>query len=134
MEHEEANQELALKASLIERHLQEIAEKIEYISLQLSELEEFNKSMKFMEDANGKEMFASLGKGIYVKSSCQEKDFFVNIGAGVVVKKTPAETAKIIESQIKSFHEAKASLMAQLEIYKGLMNQTLASLGKAEKK
>lgn len=127
---EENNQQMAFKASLIERHIQELSEKIEYISQQLSDLEEFNRNMKFIKDSKGKEIFAPLGRGIYVKSSSQDNDLFVNVGSGIVVKKTPEETSKIIETQIKSFYEAKTSLMGQLEIYKNLMNQTIAQMEK----
>jgi prefoldin alpha subunit len=127
-EHKESNQELTFKASLIERHIQDLSEKMEYVSQQLSELEEFSGNMKFIKNSKGKNLFAPLGRGIYVKSSSQDDDLFVNVGAGVIVKKTPEETSKIIENQIKSFHEAKTSLMEQLEIYKNLMNQTLVQL------
>ena len=122
------SQELMLKASLIERHLNEMGERMNYISQQLSELEDFNSDMKFMKDTKGKEVFSALGRGIYVKSPSKDNSLFVNVGSGVVVKKTPEETVKIIETQIKGFHEAKNSLMTQMEIYKSMMNQTIASL------
>ena len=131
-EHEES-QELTFKASLIERHMQDISEKIDYVTQQLSELEEFNQNMKFIKDSKGKEVFAPLGRGIYVKSSSQDNDLFVNVGSGVVLKKTSEETSKIIENQIKNFHEAKISLMTQLEVYRNLMNQTIAQIENVKK-
>ena len=131
-QHEES-QEIAFKASLIERHMQEISEKLDYVSQQLSELEEFHGNMKFIKDSKGKELFAPLGRGIYVKSSSQENNLFVNVGAGVIVKKTQEETSKIIENQIKSFHEAKTSLMGQLEIYQNLLSQALAQIERLKK-
>lgn len=135
--HEESeaspNQELMYKASFIEKHMQELGEKIDYLSHQLSEMEEFNKDLTFLKDAKTKEIFAPLGKGIYLKSSLEDKNLFVNVGAGVIVKKTPEETKKIIESQIKNFHDAKIQLMSQLEVYRSLFNQTLLSLEKPDK-
>jgi len=129
-EHSESqeSQELMMRASLIERHLQELNNRIGYISQQISELEEFKNNLKFLKDAKNKEMLASLGKGIYLKSSCQDDNFFVNVGAGVVVKKTPKETAEIITSQIKNLHEAKTSLLASLEVYQRLMGQAVSDL------
>jgi prefoldin alpha subunit len=124
----EESQELMMRASLIERHLQELNNRIGYISQQISELEEFKNNLKFLKDAKNKEMLASLGKGIYLKSSCQDDNFFVNVGAGVVVKKTPKETAEIITSQIKNLHEAKTSLLASLEVYQRLMGQAVSDL------
>lgn len=124
----EESQEVIMRASLIEKHLQELNDRIDYLSQQILELEEFKNNFKFLKEAKGKEMLASLGKGIYLKSSCQDDSFFVNAGAGVVVKKTPEETAEIITNQIKKLHEAKTSLLASLEVYQGLMNQTISDL------
>lgn len=131
--HNEQNQELMFKASLIERHMQELSEKIDYISQQLLELEEFNSNIKFIKDSKGKELFAPLGRGIYVKSSSQDSSLFVNVGSGIIVKKTPEETSAIITNQVKNFHEAKISLTGQLEIYKNLMRQILSQAEKTDK-
>jgi prefoldin alpha subunit len=124
----EESQELMMRASLIEKHLQELNDRIDYISQQITELEEFKNNLKFLKDAKNKEMLASLGKGIYLKSSCQDDNFFVNVGAGIVVKKTPEETAEIISSQIKNLHEAKTSLLGSFEVYQRLMGQALSDL------
>ncbi len=124
----EMNEEAMLKVSLIEKNLHELDEKIYYVLQQISELEEFKDNLKFLKEAKGKNMLSSVGKGVYLKSSCEDSNFFVNIGAGVVLKKTQAETEKIIESQIRNFHEAKASLMASFELYRGLMNKSLSEL------
>ena len=126
----EESQELMFKASLIERHLQDLAEKIDYVSQQLAELEEFDKNLKFLKNVKGKDVFSSVGKGVYSRSSCTDDSLFVNVGAGVIVKKTPEETSEIIKSQIKNFHEAKNTLMTQLEVYNGIMRQTINALSK----
>lgn len=132
MENQEPNEELMFRASLIERHLRELSEKFEYLSQQLLELEEFRNNLKFLKDAK-KEIFATLGRGVYVKSQSDSKDLFVNVGAGVIIKKTPEETAGIIEGQIKNFHEAKIEIMAQIEAYKSLMDQTVSVMHKEKK-
>lgn len=139
-EHEEHNhpesehsQELMMRASLIERHLQELNDKIDYVAQQISELEEFKNNLKFLKDAKGKEVLATLGKGIYLKSSCQDNSFFVNVGSGIVLKKTPEETAEIMTTQIKNLREAKTSILASLEVYQGLMNQAISDLNQKHK-
>lgn len=133
MENQEPNEELMFRASLIERHLQELSEKFEYLSQQLSELEEFKNNLKFLKDAEAKEIFATLGRGVYVKSKSDSKDLFVNVGAGVIVKKTPEETAEIIGKQIKNFHEAKAEIMTQIEAYKSILDQTISVMHQEKK-
>ena len=130
----QSGQEIMFKASFIEKHLQELSEKFEYISQQLSELEGFSNDLKSMKTLKDKEIFASLGRGIYAKAFCKEKDLFINAGSGVIVKKTPEEALGIINSQMKSFYEAKTNLAMQLEAYKRLMSETLAELEKAKRK
>jgi len=125
-ESQESREEIIMKASLIEKHLNELNERIEYVIQQILELEEFKSNLKFLKEAKGKEILATLGKGIYAKSLCQDENLFVNVGAGIVVKKTLKETEEIITSQIKNLHEAKTSLLASLEVYQGLMNQTIS--------
>lgn len=126
----ENNEELMMKASLLERHSQELAEKIEYLSQQILDFGEFLKNLDSISDSKEKKMFASLGKGVYVRSSLEEKNLFVNVGSGVVVKKTPKETKEIIESQIKQFHEAKSRLNAQMEVYNGMLSNLMSELSK----
>jgi len=132
-EQKESSQELMFKASMLERHLQELNQRIDYISQQLVEMEEFEKNLKFLKNSKGKGMFSSVGRGVYTKSDSTSNELFVNVGAGVVVKKTPEETAEIVKTQIKSFYEAKNSLMAQLEAYNGMMRETVSALDKAKK-
>jgi prefoldin alpha subunit len=132
MEHG-ANEELMMKASFLERHSQELAEKIDYLSQQLSELEEFRSNLDALSKSKENKMLASIGKGVYVKSSLEDKKLFVNVGSGVLVKKTPEETKEIIEAQIKQFHEAKSRLMAQMEIYNGMLARTMSEIEHSHK-
>ncbi len=129
-EESESSQELMFRASLAEKHLQELNEKIEYLSQQLSEMEQFSRDIAFIKDAEGKEILAPIGKGIYLKSLAEDSNFLVNVGAGIIVKKSPDEARAIIESQIKSFNEARSQLMAQLEVYKRFMSETMNALEK----
>jgi prefoldin alpha subunit len=124
----ENNEELALRASFLEKHLQEVAEKLEYLSNQISEFEDFRNNLDFLSKSEEKKMFSSLGKGVYLKSSLEDSQLFVNIGAGIVLRKTPEETKAIIESNIKQFHEVKAHLMAQIEVYNSMLSGTLSEI------
>jgi prefoldin alpha subunit len=123
-----ANQELMMKASIFERQAQEIGEKIEYLSQQISELEELNKNLGSLANSDKKEMFSSLARGIYMKSSLLDNNLFVNVGSGVIIKKSVMETKGIIESQLSNFHELKARLMGEMELYDNLLQKTIAEL------
>ena len=111
----EVNQELIMRASFLEKQAQETQGSLEFVERQISELEEFDSDIKSFSKSSGKEMLASVGKGIYVKADLADKDLFVNVGSGVIVKKTPEETEKIVEDQLRKLKEAKTQLTAQLE-------------------
>lgn len=120
--------ELLLKASLIEKQAEEINQHISYISSQVNELEEFKNDLKFFNESKNKDMLSFLGKGVYAKTSLEEKKLFVSVGSGVVIKKTPEETQKTIDSQIKNLQEVKVHLMGQLEICNNAIRETLAEM------
>jgi len=111
----EINQELIFRASLLERQAQEIQSTLEFIDKQLLELEAFGSDLKSFSKSSERQMLASLGKGIYVKSSLETKDLYVNVGAGVIVKKSPEDAEKIVELQVGKLKEARVQLAAQLE-------------------
>ncbi len=130
----EQSEQLMLRATLIERHISELRDKLEFVSSQLSELEEFNAGFSSLKDTKDKEMLASLGKGIYIKAKPTDDKLLVNVGAGVIVKKSQEETKGIIEFQIKSFKEARLKLMSELELYESMMAQIVSSLENSPKK
>lgn len=109
------NQELIYQASFLEKQSQELQEKVNFISQQISELEVFSKNLLYLDSSNNDEMLSSLGKGVLVKTKLLEKKLFVEVGSGILVRKTPKEAQEVIENQIKIFTEAKDNLESQLE-------------------
>lgn len=131
--HIDSEQEMMMKASVLENYDREISEKIEYLSQHLAELEEFLKDIDFLSKSNEKKIFSSIGKGIYLKSSIENDNLFVNVGAGVIVKKTPQEAKEIIETQVRQFHDAKTSLLAQKEVYTAMLSSLLSEMQNSKK-
>jgi prefoldin alpha subunit len=119
------------QASLIERKYQELANNLEIISTQITELEKFREDIAFLKKSKGKEALSQIGKGVYIKSEIKDKShLFVEVGAGAVVKKTPEETIKVIENQISSLKQAHIQILSELEIYQ---TQLEAIMNKIEK-
>ena len=99
----EIDQETIFKAQYLQQQMQQISENIEFLNKEIQELDVFNHSLKHLSNVKEKEMFASLGKGVYLKSQIEEKsekELLVEVGARVLVKKTPEETQEIIKKQI----------------------------------
>ena len=128
------DQEAMLKAALFERQSQEIQEKLELVTRQIYELEQFKKNLKDFSESKEKEMLSSVGIGIYVKTSLEEKDLFVDVGAGVIVRKTPEETVKVIEDQISKLNEARIALTAQMDSFNAELQNLLEKIEKSKEK
>ncbi len=89
---------------------------------------EFSNHIKEIDKFNEKEMISSLGKGVFIKTNLMEKDLYVDVGSNVIVKKTPEETIKIIESQIKKMYEAKVQLTVQLDMYNNTLQKIIEQI------
>jgi prefoldin alpha subunit len=118
------------QAAMLQKESEESENNLKLIDEQVRELEEFEKGIWAFEKSDSNEIIASMGKGIHVKAKLEEKKLFVEVGAGVVVKKTPAETRKVIEEQIKRFKEARMQILGQLEGYKREFSRLLKEVEK----
>ena len=106
------NQEYLMKLSILQEEAKRLEEQINIVNNQLGEFEMLKMSLN---NLNGGEILAGLGKGLYVKSEIKEKELFVNVGAGIVVKKSKDETEKIINRQIIQMAELKDVLLHEIE-------------------
>ena|SRR3989344_3514680 len=110
-------EELLMKAMQLKKESEEIERQLEFIEAQIKELGEFNKNLESFDEDGEKEIFASVGKGIFIKADKKDEKLFVDVGSGVILKKSPKDVKEIIESQIIKFQEARAQLREQLEEY-----------------
>ena len=128
-----AEQELMFKAALLERQAEELNSNVSYIANQIAELEQFKETLKSIGDSKTKEVLSSLGKGVYVKTSMEDKNLLVSIGANVVIKKSPEQTIKTLDAQIRALHEAKAHFMNQVEICNSEIQSAISEIQQARK-
>ena len=128
------DQELLLKASMLEKQINELGGNLEIVNQQLSELIQFQESIKSFQESNSKEMFSTIGKGVHLKTLLVEKEFLVEVGAKVLVKKTPEETIKVIEEQINRLNELKYSLSSQLDNHMFALNDLIKKIEKSQNK
>ena len=124
------DENLLLQASEIEKRIQELTNNLEFIDSQILELEQFQENLNSLKQWNGKEMLSTLGKGVYLKTAMLEKELFVEVGAGIVVKKTPEETQKVVENQIKRIKEARISVLFDLDSLQKEFNNLLVEINK----
>lgn len=107
--------ELIIKLQETHRQSQEIEEKFKVVEQQLDELQKFASSLEDLDKNSNKEILASLGKGVYIKSDIKDEKLFVDVGSGVLVRKSIEESRQVVEEQSKKLNEMKIQLVAENE-------------------
>lgn len=123
--------QLILKANELQQRMQEIEERLGVVNQQIVELNSFGDDLSEISNSGSKEILASLGKGVFVKSEMKDRKFFVDVGSGVFVRKSPEETKGIISGQLERMKQLQEEIWGQREE----INQELRELsGEIESK
>jgi prefoldin alpha subunit len=115
MEKQESEREIYMRATFLQKSIEELESQLQIINRQIVELDEFMIAIKSFIVSQDKEMLASFGKGVFVKTDVKDKKLFVDAGAGVLVRKTPEETLLVVEEQIIKLGEVKVHLAEQFD-------------------
>ena len=115
MINENEQQELFYKFSMFEKQIRELQQQIEAIENGIVELNSLNFGLDELVGNVGKEIYAPLGKGIFVKAKLDSEELNVDIGKGNLVKKSIPDTKRLIEEQIVKLEKIKAELENNLE-------------------
>src|SRR3989344_8487600 len=111
----ETNEELVAKLYELYQYSKESEEKLKIIEQQISELLRFEFSLEDLEKNKSREILASIGKGVFIKSDIKENKLFVDVGSGILIRKTGEETKEIIREQNKRIGEMKMQLIMEKE-------------------
>lgn len=107
---EQEQQELFYKFSIFERQIREIQQQIEAIERGIIDLKSLNLGLDEFVGGKDKEIFAAVGKGIFVKAKVISEDLNVDIGGGNFIKKSIPETKQLIEEQVAKLCQVKKEL------------------------
>ncbi len=108
-------QELFYKFSMFERQIQELQQQIEAIERGIADISSLNFGLDELVGAKDKEIFAPMGKGIFVKAKLMSEELNVDIGNGNFVKKSIPETKQLIQEQIGKLVEVRKELEENLD-------------------
>ncbi len=131
---EKQKQEMYMKATMLQQQSQEVEQNLILIETQILELTKFSEELLVLDSSKEKEVLASLGRGVFIKTSLENKDLLVDVGSGVLVKKTPKEAVKIIDEQLVKLNEAKTQLQSQLELFQGEFANLIQEVEKIKSK
>lgn len=126
------DQQELMKAQFVHQQMQEMQTHLEMLDTEMLQLEEYSKNLNFLKTNKEKEVLASIGKGLHVKTSLVSSELFVEVGAGVVVKKTPEEAVKIIDLQLDKLKEARLHLVSKIDIYSKTLESIVDQIQKSQ--
>jgi len=112
---EQKNKELMFKFAMFEQQIQQIQEQLKAIDQARTEFLSLSSGLEELKNSNNREIFASIGKGIFIKAKILEDDLIVDVGGKNFVKKSVNDAQDIIGEQIKKFESAKDELEDNLE-------------------
>ena len=126
-------QELLFKISMFEQHIENLRQQLSAVEESLLYLDSINLGLEDIKNSKGKEILASIGKGIFVKAQLLSEELTVDVGGNNFVKKDIPETKKLIETQIKKLQDIKKELEEKIEeVSKGMINLLLQAREKKE--
>ncbi len=109
------DKELMLKLQMFEKQIQNIIQQIDAVEKTILEMEFLKENLNELKNKKNQEIFASIGKGIFIKSKIISEELLVDVGGKNFVKKTIPETQKIIEKQIKNLNLVKKELEKEMK-------------------
>ena len=121
------DKELEEKFRVYESEIMQIQEQMRAIEQASVELKNLNLDFEELPSKVGKEILASIGRGIFVKAKLLSDELTVDIGSGNFVKKTVSETKTLIEEQIKKLDEMNLELDKELGRINEELTQTMLS-------
>ncbi len=109
------NQEIIFRLSMFEQQLQQLQQQLQAVERGLAELESLHTGLDEIPGSIGKEIFAQIGRGIYVKAKIVSEELIVNIGENNFVNRNILQTKGLIQEQIKKLREAEGELEKNIE-------------------
>lgn len=111
----ENQQELLFKLSMFEQQIRQLQEQIGAVEKAVLDLQNLNQGLEDFSGIKDKEVFAHVGRGIFVKAKIISEDLLVDVGEQNFVKKDLLGTRKILGEQIKKLQDIQKELENNLE-------------------
>ncbi|MCX6746831.1 MAG: prefoldin subunit alpha [Candidatus Pacearchaeota archaeon] len=111
----EEKEELLMKLGMFEQQIQQLQQQIEAVERGIVELNSLDIGLDELINGKDKEIFASIGRGIFIKAKLISEELNVDVGGGNFVRKTIPETKELIEEQIEKLEDVKKELEHNLE-------------------
>ena len=130
MKEDKDSQELIFKLSLFEQQIQQV----QAIDQAIFDSNSLCSGLDEFKNSKDKEVFSSIGRGIFIRSKLISDELLVDVGGKNFVQKSIPETQSIIEEQLEKLEEAKNELEEKTqEINQELTKLMIQYQGEQEK-
>lgn len=109
-------QEVIFKLSMFEQQMQQLQQQLQAVERGINELETLNLGLDEIKGSKDKEIFAQVGRGIYVKAKVVSEELLVNVGEKNFVKRNVKEAKELILGQIKKLKDVETDLERTIEM------------------
>jgi prefoldin alpha subunit len=106
----ENEQELALRLSMFEQQIKQTHQQLQAVEQAIVDIISIDQGLDELVGSKDKEVLASIGRGIFVKTKLISEELIVDIGDKNFVAKDIASTKKIIQEQVEKLEKARTQL------------------------
>ncbi len=133
---ENNQQELMFKLQMFEQQMQQMQQQMQAVEQGITEMSTLNLALDALVGAEGKEIQAPVGRGIFVKAKLLSEDLTVDVGGKNFIIKSIPDTKKIIAEQTGKLKEVRETIDSEIEKLNSelmkLMGEAQAEQGKKE--
>jgi prefoldin alpha subunit len=127
-------QEYFIKLQTLEAEANQLGEQLKIIDQQVREMNNLKENVEVIGNSKDEEIFAELGKGIFIKAKLQGGDFLVDVGEKVFVPKNLKEINSVIDDQIGKFSNLKDEISHRIEEINNELNLIIESVRNSQEK
>ena len=121
------NQEQMMQLQILGQEAQELEKQLQTIDQHISDLTNLSNGLSELEKSEEKEIYANIGKGIFIPAEIKGKELIVEVGNKNLVKKTIPETKEIIQNEMEKLINAKSEIMNRVEMLQAEMQKVMGS-------
>lgn len=126
--------ELTKKFQFFEKQINALQEEISAINTAIDDMKKISLGLEELRGKTGEEIFAQIGKGLYVKAKLLDETILLNTGRKNFVKKSIDEAKLIIKKQEEKFESIKKEVEEDLQKIDAEVEKTMKEFNKENSK
>jgi prefoldin alpha subunit len=128
-----AKEQYLYQLAMLEQEANKFQEQMQLLDQQILEIQSIQRCLDELEHSKEKEIYANLGKNIFIKTELKEKNLLVDVGNKTFVRKSISDTSKIVDEQVYKIAEAKGKIVEKLQELQQEMEKIIVEAEKADK-